>query len=246
MYSLQVSFSTTRRIFAQLRHDPRTIALIFLVPCILLGLLRWLYDDKMFIFNQIAPALLGIFPFIIMFVITSITTLRERTSGTMERLMATPMPKFSLILGYMMAFGSLAIVQALLAGSLLLFGLGLDVNGSPVFLIVMALVDSLLGTALGILISAFAKTEFQAVQFMPAVIFPQVIIGGLLLPLDQMPKVLEVAAYFLPLTYAIDALNEVVKHTGVTDNGWRDLIVVLAFMIAAVVLASLTLRRRTK
>lgn len=246
MYSLKVSFATARRILTQLRHDPRTVALIFVVPCVLLGLLRWLYDDNMVVFNQIAPALLGIFPFVIMFIVTSITTLRERTSGTMERLMTTPMPKFSLVLGYMLAFGLLAIIQALLAGSLLLFGLGLDVQGSPVFLLVMALADSLLGTALGIFVSAFARTEFQAVQFMPALIFPQVLIGGLLLPLDQMPHVLEIAAYCLPLTYAIDALNEVVKFEGVTAHGWRDLIVVLTFMIGAVILASLTLRRRTK
>ncbi len=246
MYSLKVSFATAHRILTQLRHDPRTIALIFVVPCVLLGLLRWLYNDNMTIFNQIAPALLGIFPFIIMFIITSITTLRERTSGTMERLMTTPVPKLSLVLGYMLAFGLLAIVQALLAGALLLFGLGLDVQGSAAFLLVMALADSLLGTALGIFVSAFARTEFQAVQFMPALIFPQVLVGGLLLPLEQMPRALEVAAYFLPLTYAIDALNEVVRHTGVTAHGWRDLMVVLAFMIGAVVLASLTLRRQTK
>lgn len=246
MYSLKVSFATAHRILTQLRHDPRTIALIFVVPCVLLGLLRWLYNDNMAIFNQIAPALLGIFPFIIMFIITSITTLRERTSGTMERLMTTPVPKLSLVLGYMLAFGSLAIVQALLAGALLLFGLGLDVQGSAVFLLVMALADSLLGTALGIFVSAFARTEFQAVQFMPALIFPQVLVGGLLLPLEQMPRALEVAAYFLPLTYAIDALNEVVRHAGVTGHGWRDLMVVLAFMIGAVILASLTLRRQTR
>lgn len=246
MYHLQATFATAGRILKQLSHDHRTVALIFLVPCILLGLLRWMYQDNLTIFDQIAPALLGIFPFVIMFIITSITTLRERTGGTMERLMTLPIGKLDLVLGYMFAFGLLAIVQAMLAGMLLLYGLGLDVSGPHWFLIVMALADALLGTTLGIFVSAFARTEFQAVQFMPALILPQVLIGGLLMPLSQMPDILETIAYCLPLTYAIDALNEIVHHTDVTDNAWRDLWVVLAFVVGALLLGALTLRRRTK
>jgi len=245
MYHAGVTTATAKRILRQLSHDPRTIALIFLVPCVLLGLLRWLYDGNMTIFDQIAPALLGIFPFVIMFIITSITTLRERTGGTMERLMTLPIGKLDLVLGYMFAFGLLAIVQAILASMLLLYGLGLDVAGPHWFLVVMALVDALLGTALGIFVSAFARTEFQAIQFMPALIIPQILIGGLLMPLAQMPDVLERIAYCLPLTYAIDALNIIVHHTDITGDAWRDLWVVLAFAIAALLLAALTLRRRT-
>lgn len=246
MYHIGATFATAWRILRQLSHDPRTIALIFLVPVILLSLLRWLYTDNMVVFNQIAPALLGIFPFVIMFIITSITTLRERTGGTMERLMALPIGKLDLVFGYMFAFGLLAIVQATLASMLLLYGLGLDVAGPHWFLIVMALVDALLGTALGIFVSAFASTEFQAVQFMPALIFPQVLIGGLLMPLSQMPDILEKIAYFLPLTYAIDALNSIVHHTDITNDAWRDLWVVAAFAVGALLLGALTLRRKTK
>jgi len=246
MYHTAATFATAKRILRQLSHDPRTIALIFLVPCLLLALLRWLYDDTMTIFDQIAPALLGIFPFVIMFIITSITTLRERTGGTMERLMTLPIGKLDLVLGYMFAFGLLAVVQAILASMLLLYGLGLDVAGPHWFLIVMALVDALLGTALGIFVSAFARTEFQAVQFMPALIIPQILIGGLLMPLSQMPDVLEKIAYCLPLTYAIDALNIIVHHTDITHDAWRDLWVVLAFAVAALLLGAVTLRRRVK
>ena len=246
MYHIRATFATSGRILRQLSHDHRTVALIFLVPCILLGLLRWMYQDNLTVFDQIAPALLGIFPFVIMFIITSITTLRERTGGTMERLMTLPIGKLDLVLGYMFAFGLLAVVQATLASMLLLYGLGLDVSGPHWFLVAMALVDALLGTALGIFVSAFARTEFQAVQFMPALILPQVLIGGLLMPLAQMPDVLETIAYCLPLTYAIDALNEIVHHTDVTDNAWRDLWVVLAFVVGALLLGALTLRRRTK
>ncbi len=246
MYHAKVTFATTARILRQLKHDPRTIALIFVVPCILLSLLRWMYSDNLTVFNHIAPALLGVFPFIIMFIITSITTLRERTSGTMERLMATRLGKLDLIVGYMLAFGLLAIVQALLASGLLLYGFGLVVAGPVWFLVVMALADALLGTALGLFVSAFARTEFQAVQFMPAFVLPQFLIGGLLVPLAQMPSVLESIAYFLPLTYAIDALSRVVSEVILSSESWRDLWVVLGCVLAAVLLGALTLRRQSK
>lgn len=246
MYHLRATLATQRRILRQLSHDHRTLGLVFVVPCLLLGLLRWLYSDNLAVFDAIAPALLGIFPFIIMFIITSITTLRERTGGTMERLMASPIGKFDVVMGYMLAFGLLATIQAILASTLLLYGLGLDVAGPHWFLIAVAVADALLGAALGIFVSAFARTEFQAVQFMPAFIFPQVLIGGLLMPLSQMPDILESIAYCLPLTYAIDALGRVVASVDVAADAWRDLWVICGFIGAAIILGSLTLRRRTK
>jgi ABC-2 type transport system permease protein len=246
MYHVKATLVTSRRILQQLSHDHRTVALIFLVPCILLGLLRWLFENNVPAFNQLAPALLGVFPFIIMFIITSITTLRERTGGTMERLMVSPIGKFDLIIGYMLAFGLLAIIQAGLASALLLYGLDLDVKGPEWLLVVTALGDALLGTALGLFVSAFARTEFQAVQFMPAFVLPQLLISGLLIPLARMPDALEAVAYCLPLTYAINALQEVVNHSDITSDAWRDLYVIAGFIVAAIILGALTLRRRTK
>jgi len=246
MYHLRATFATNRRILRQLSHDPRTIVLIFVVPCVLLGLLRWLFDKNTASFNAIAPALLGVFPFVVMFIVTSITTLRERVSGTLERLMTLPIAKFDLILGYMLSFGLLAIVQASLASAVLIYGLGLTIQGPDWFLIFTALVDALLGTALGLFVSAFARTEFQAVQFMPALILPQVLIGGLFMPLAQMPDILEKIAYCLPLTYAIDALNNVVTHTDIVADSWRDIIVVVCFVVAALCLGALTLQRKSK
>jgi ABC-2 type transport system permease protein len=246
MYHLRATFATTGRILQQLSHDHRTVAMIFVVPCLLLALLRWMFDENMATFNIIAPALLAIFPFIIMFLITSITTLRERTGGTMERLMAMPIGKLDLVVGYMIAFGLLAIVQATLASLVLLYWLGLDVAGPHWFLIVMALGDALLGTALGIFVSAFARTEFQAIQFMPALVAPQILIGGLLMPLDKMPELLEKIAYCLPLTYAIDALGSITKNADITDDAIRDLYVVAAFVVGAILLGAVTLRRRIK
>lgn len=245
MYHLNVTFATASRILRQLSHDHRTLMLIFIVPCVLLALLRWLFSDSLVTFNHVAPALLGVFPFIVMFIVTSITTLRERTGGTMERLMTTPIAKLDIIIGYMIAFGLLAIVQALLASVMLLYILGLDVAGPNWFLVVMALADALLGTALGLFVSAFAKTEFQAVQFMPAFVLPQVLICGLIVPLSQMPDLLEKIAYFLPLTYAIDALNVVVTQVSISADAWRDLVVVVGCIVLAVLLGGLTLRRKS-
>lgn len=245
MYHVRVTLATTRRIMRQLSHDPRTLALIFIVPCILLSLLRWLYNDTISVFHHIAPAFLGLFPFTIMFLITSITTLRERVGGTLERLMTTPIGKLDFILGYMMTFGIIAIVQALIASTLVIYGLGLDIAGPDWFMVTMAVADALLGTALGLLLSAFAQTEFQAVQFMPAFIFPQLLVGGLLVPLASMPDLLEKIAYCLPLTYALDALTSVATHVDITSDAWRDLWVVLCFAVVAVLLGALTLKRKT-
>lgn len=246
LYHIRATLGTMARILRQLSHDHRTVAMIFLVPLVLLSLLRWLYDDYQPLFNQIAPALLGIFPFVIMFIITSITTQRERSGGTLERLMALPIGKLDLVTGYMLAFGLLATVQAGLAGGVLIWGLGLEIDGPSWFLLLMAVSDALLGTALGIFLSAFARTEFQAVQFMPAFILPQFLLCGLLLPLDKMPQALEITAYFLPLTYAVDALQSVVNNADITGEAWRDLVVVLSFAVGSLVLGALTLKRSTK
>lgn len=246
MYHLQMTLATTSRVLRQLSHDHRTVALIFIMPCILLALLRWLFEENLNTFNTIAPALLAIFPFTLMFIVTSITTLRERSGGTMERLMALPIAKLDLVLGYVLAFGLMAIVQSLLASLVLLYLLGLEIAGPEWFLIVVAVASALLGTALGIFVSAFARTEFEAVQFMPAFVMPQVLIGGLFMPLDKMPPILEQIAYLLPLTYAIDALVSLKNNIDITGDAVRDLCVVLGFVIGAILLSALTLRRRVK
>ncbi len=184
------------------------------------------------------------FPFIVMFLVTSVTTLRERSSGTLERLLTMPMGKLDFLLGYALAFGLLAAVQAALAVGVSVGLLGLDVNG-PVWLLgLVAVVDAVLGTALGLLVSAFATTEFQAVQFMPAFVLPQILLCGLFVPREAMPGVLEAISNVLPLSYAVDAMQELV---GSADQGevWRSVAVVAVFALAALALGAATLRRRT-
>jgi len=245
MYHVKATTATAGRILQQLLHDKRTIALMFLAPTILMSLLAWVFSNNDRMFNAIAPALLGVFPFVIMFLITSITTLRERTGGTLERLMTMRISKADIIIGYALAFGIFGIVQSIITSSVAIYWLGMDVAGPQWFVIVVAIADTLLGVALGLLASAFARTEFQAVQFMPAFIFPQLIVCGLFVPLAQLPDALNAAAYWLPLTYAVDALNGVVANADITGDMWRDIWVVCCFIVAALALASLTLRRRS-
>jgi ABC-2 type transport system permease protein len=238
-------FATAGRVLTQLRHDPRSIALMLIAPSLLVGLFAWLFSDQDGVFDRFGGAILALFPFIVMFLITSITTLRERRSGTLERLMTTPLGKADFILGYALAFGLMALLQAVITVSFAVGVCGLDVDGPLWQLGLVAVVDALLGTALGLLASAFAQTEFQAVQFMPLLVFPQIILGGLFMPRDQMPDVLHAISDWLPLSYAIDTINAVAAG----DEGWDvfgPLLVVLAFAVAALVLASLTLRRRTR
>jgi len=196
-------------------------------------------------FDRIALTMLGIFPFVIMFLVTSIAMLRERTTGTLERLLTTPMGKTDLLFGYGAAFGLAAAVQAAVATGAAYWLLGLDTPGSPALVVLVAVVDAVLGVALGLLCSAFARTEFQAVQFIPVVVVPQVLLCGLFVDHDRMAGWLGGVSDALPLTYAVDALAQVGRHSTATATMWRDLVIVAAAAVLALVLAAATLRRRT-
>nr|WP_202523830.1 ABC transporter permease [Kitasatospora sp. SID7827] len=229
----------------QLRHDPRTVAMLLLVPCLLLVLLRYMYDGQPGTFDRIGPELLGVFPLLVMFLVTSVAMLRERTSGTLERLLTMPLGRLDLLLGYALAFGAVALVQAALAAALTTGPLGLHVAGPAWALFAVAVADGLLGMALGLLVSAFAATEFQAVQFLPAVLLPQLLLCGLFVPRERMAPVLHWASDVLPLSYAVDAMGRITTETGVGGRVLADLAVVAASALAALALGAATLRRRT-
>jgi ABC-2 type transport system permease protein len=243
--SVSRTVATTRRVLEQLRRDPRTVALMLVVPLVLLWLLELVFDEQPATFDQIGPALLALFPFVVMFLVTSVTTLRERASGTLERLLSMPLGRLDLLLGYLSAFGLVALVQAVLASALMLGLLGLDVAGPAWLLVLVAVVDAVLGCALGLLVSAFARTEFQAVQFMPAVVLPQFLLCGLLVPRDQMGTVLEAISWLLPLSYAVDAMQRITVDPSVTARTVVDILVVTAAIGLSVALGAATLRRRT-
>ena len=243
--SPRITFAVTRRVLAQLRRDPRTVALLLLVPCLLLTLLWWMFDGSDLIFNRFGPPMLAIFPFIVMFLVTSVTTLRERSSGTLERLLSMPVHKLDLLLGYALAFGAVALLQAGVAVALTVGLLGLDVSGPLWSLALVAVLDAILGTALGLFVSAFAETEFQAVQFMPAVVLPQVLLCGLFIPREAMPGILETVSDVLPLSYAVQAMQRVTEDAEPSRIA-TDLSVVAGFVVAALALGAATLRRRTQ
>ena len=237
--------ATARRVLLQLRHDPRTIALLLVVPCFLIALLSWIYDDSPQVFDRIGAPLLGIFPFTVMFLVTSVATLRERSSGTLERLLSMPLGKLDLLLGYALAFGALAVLQAVIVTGLAVGLLGLDVAGSVWALLLVAVLNAVLGTAIGLFTSAFARTEFQAVQFLPAVILPQLLLCGLFVPRGQMQPVLDAISDVLPLSYAVDAMIEVTARTGISGAFTTDIAVIVGCILAALALGAATLRRRT-
>ncbi|HVX42706.1 MAG TPA: ABC transporter permease [Mycobacteriales bacterium] len=242
--SLRATLATAHRILLQLRNDPRTVGLMLLVPALLMILLRYMIGSVA-AFNRIAPALLGLFPFLVMFLVTSVAMLRERTSATLERLLTTPMGKFDLLAGYEIAFASVAIVQVGLVSAISLAWLGMAVAGSLGILLLIAVLDALLGVALGLFVSAFARTEFQAVQFLPVVVLPQWLLCGLFVPRDQMAPALEWISRAMPLTYAVQALDRVASEPSPDRLIVRDIVVIVACVVSALALGAGTLQRRS-
>jgi ABC-2 type transport system permease protein len=243
--------ATAGRVLRQLRHDHRTIAMMLALPSVLLGLLYLLWKDlpsfpgQPDTFDKVGLTMLGIFPFVVMFLVTSIAMLRERTSGTLERLLTTPLARLDLLLGYGVAFGVMAALQAVITVGIATWVYDLDVAGSIWLVVLIAVVDAVLGVALGLLASAFARSEFQAVQFMPVIVLPQFFLCGLLVPREAMAGWLQAISDVLPLTYAVEALEEVGRSAAETATMWRDIGIIAGATLLALALAAATLRRRT-
>jgi len=242
--SVRITYATTARVLTQLRRDRRTLAMVFLVAPALLTLFKFIYDRQPLVFDRVGAPMIGLFPLVIMFLITSIAMLRERTTGTLERLMSLPLSKLDILLGYALAFAILATLQAGVTGTIGFVFLGVHATGPAWAVVLLAVMNALLGMALGLFLSAFARTEFQAIQFMPAVLLPQILLGGLLLPRNHMPGAVHVIADALPVTYAWDALTKVTAG----DTGtwlWLDIVIVAGSITLALLLGATTLRRRT-
>ena len=242
--TLRVTFATTARVLRQVLRDRRTLALLLVVPPLLLALFKYVFDGQEETFDRVGGPLVGLFPFTTMFLVTSIAMLRERTAGTLERLMSMPLAKLDLLVGYGLAFAALAAVQATVTSAVAFGLLDLDTEGAIWVVVAIAIANAVLGMALGLFLSAFAQSEFQAVQFMPAFVLPQILLCGLLVPREDMARLLEVLSYALPLTYAYDALARATAG----DTGSRfalDVAVVCGCIVLALALGATTLRRRT-
>jgi ABC-2 type transport system permease protein len=241
----RILFATAGRVLLQLRHDPRTIGLLLAAPVGLIGLLAWVLSGQPGAFDHWGALLLGIFPLLVMFLVTSIATLRERTGGTLERLMTTPMNKFDFLGGYGLAFGVAAVVQAGVTCGFT-FGLfGLTIAAPVGAVVLICVLNALLGTSLGLFVSAFAKTEFQAVQFLPVILLPQLLLCGIVAPTSSLPQPLKAISAVLPLTYAINAMQQLTIHASITGDVWRDVAILCGFTVTLLAGGAATLRRRT-
>lgn len=238
------SLATTNRVLKQLRHDPRTTGLILLVPVFLIVILKYVFEQQPQTFNHIAPILLGIFPLVIMFLVTSIATLRERTSGTLDRLMTQPITKLDFVSGYARAFSAVGLIQASLVSLVTLGVLGVTVQGGTIPVLITAIAAAFLGTSLGLFVSAFARNEFQAVQLVMPIIMPQILLCGLFVPRQDMATWLQKISDILPLTYSVDAMQQVAMNPTWTSQLTKDLVIVVCFGIVALLLGAITIKRQ--
>jgi ABC-2 type transport system permease protein len=242
--SLIKTLATAGRVLRQLKHDPRTLLLILAVPCLLMWLLKYIFDDTPQVFDHIAPIILGIFPLLMMFLVTSIVTLRERTTGALDRLMTMPMSKLDLLFGYAIAFSAVGLIQAILIGFVTFALLGVTIQAPFWMLLVCVIAAAFLGTTMGLFVSAFATSEFQAVQLVMPLLMPQILLCGLFIPIAHLNQPLQWISYFLPLTYSVNAMQQVALHTTWTSSLTKDLSIVVVFGILALVLGSLTIKRQ--
>jgi ABC-2 type transport system permease protein len=251
MLGLQGYVATTARILRQLAADHRSMAMIVLVPTLIITLMYFMFSEVPHPpgvpspFNKACLIMLGVFPLVVMFLITSITMQRERVSGTLERILTTPLRRFDLLAAYGTAFSIAAAAQAALACGVAFWLLGFDTAGSPALVFVIAIANAVLGVGLGLLCSAFARTEFQAVQFMPVVVVPQLLLCGILVPREALPDWLQWISNVLPASYALEALQQVGAYAEPTAIAVRDIAVVIGSALVALGLAAATLRRRT-
>jgi len=242
--SIRRTAATAGRVLMQLLHDPRTIALMIVVPCVLVTLLKYVFNGQPRLFDSLAPMILGIFPLLMMFLVTSITTLRERKTGTLDRLMTMPISKLDIVFGYAGAFSLLGLVQACVVSAVALGLLGVTVLGGAASVLLAAVVAAFLGTSLGLLVSAFATSEFQAVELVMPILMPQILLCGLFAPRDQMARFLQWLSDVFPLTYSVDAMRQITVHTTWTSHFVRDLLVVIGCAVLALILGSVTIRRQ--
>ena len=239
------TLATASRVLTQLRHDHRSMAIMLVLPCVIFGLVAWMFNSRPGSFvDTVGPMLIALFPALIMFLVTSVATLRERTSGTLERLMSMPITKADFLLGYALAFAVAAAIQAVVLLAFAIWACGMQVAGSVWMLGVVAVLDAVLGSTMGLAASALARTEFQAVQMMPVFLVPQFLVCGFLMPRAEMPQLLEWFSRATPLAYAVEAMQRI-QIGAPTGDVAKDIGVICAFIVGSLAAGIATLRRRT-
>lgn len=244
------SLVIARRIFKQLLHDHRSLAMALLVPSALLSLFKLILDNEINgrpigNFDTLAPPLIATFVFLFVFILSTVSFLRERTEGTFERMLTTPVRHRDIIIGYMLGFLGLAIAQSAINVTFLVWVLGAESSGSLILVFLIQFMLAVCAVNLGVMLSTFARTELQAVQFVPMVVVPQVILAGTIFPIAVLPSYLRDISWILPLRYGIEATRDVM----ISGNGLghlsliRDLLVIAGFASAFIAGASLAIKR---
>ncbi|WP_156935265.1 ABC transporter permease [Pseudonocardia spinosispora] len=240
--SLQIVGSTAGRVVSQLRRDRRAMVMMLILPSLLLFVLNQMFDNQP-TFNGVARRLLGVLPFTLMFIFSSVAMLKERRGGTLRRLLASPLSRVDLVLGYAIGFGAAAVAQSVITCTTAYWLLDLYTPAQPVVIGVIGVAGALVGVAVGLLCSSLA--ELHVVPLLPAIVLPQILLGGLFVPRDAMALWLERVSDALPLSYSIEALDEAGSTSLISDDLLGYLSVIAGAAVLTLFLAALTMRRRT-
>jgi len=235
-------FTIAKRIIHQVIRDRRTIGLLIIVPLVIANLVGVSVPDKD-ILDYTAPAILATLILFFGFLLTGISFLRERSQGTLERLMASPISRLDIVGGYLLGFLLFAMIQTMILFFYMVFVLKINFHGDLWQILVFQVLIGIGAICLGTFLSVFAKNEFQMMQFIPLIIVPQMFLCGLLWPVSQMPDYLQWIAKFLPLTYGVDGIRSLMlQGQNLLDIG-KEVSVLAAYAAGLMILAAFTLRR---
>jgi ABC-2 type transport system permease protein len=241
--SIDRKLAIAARIAREIRRDRRSLALIIGAPIIVMSLIGFSFQDQKSVLNEVAPALIATMAMFFVFVLTGISFLRERSQGTLERLLSTAVSRSDLLIGYLAGFLIFALAQSIIILMYTLFVVDVDYAGKIWDIIVILLIVTIASVSMGIFISTFAKNEFQVVQFIPLLIAPQIFLSGMILPTSQLPKYFQVVSGALPLTYANRALREIMLRGASLTDVSTEIGVLILFAVGMLTAAAITVRK---
>lgn len=237
------TFAITTRIVIQIIRDHRSVALIIVAPVIVMSLVGFSFADQKDVFDGIAPALMAVFAMFFTFILTGVSFLRERSQGTLERLLTTPVGRIDILSGYLLGFLVFAVIQSVVILFFTIFALQVSYRGDLWQIFILLMILTIVAVNLGIFVSTFAKNEFQVVQFIPIVLAPQIFLSGVILPVNQMPAYFQMIARVLPLRYAVDGLRGIMLDDQTLSDVGVEIAVLAGFAIIFLSLAAMTVRR---
>ena len=241
--SIDRTLAIAIRIVSQILRDRRSIGLIFVAPIMVMSLVGFSFADQRLVLDRVAPALIATFALFFTFLLTGVSFLRERSQGTLERLLTTPVGRADILVGYLLGFLVFAAIQSLVVLLYTVVALQIDYEGSFAEMVVVLLVLTVAAVNLGIFVSTFARNEFQVVQFIPVILAPQIFLSGVILPVAQLPGYFQAVSNVLPLTYAVSGLKAIMLEGRGLSGAAGDIAVLTGFAVALLALAALTVRR---